>query len=231
MCNKNGPPQTTMPLKLTNLQFCSLNLNLRNRHFLFLVLICLKMVKYSSSCLVWMPIIDIPTCLSLRRAKATNYISESHFVLRKLRNFTPWELHRLCLFIRSPTLPATSAIRSVLACICCCVCDSSAMSSAKSRSSNCVNKVHWIPVLPCALVFFIIQSMANKNMNGDSKHPCLTPVCIWKLSVSFVHVLPYRSFPHMSLLLGLLSFLVHHSVWEVFREYSYPHYQMLSQNH
>ena len=46
--------------------------------------------------------IDKPTCLSLRRAKATNYTSESHSVLRKLRHFTPWEPHLLSFLFNIP---------------------------------------------------------------------------------------------------------------------------------
>ena len=34
------------------------------------------------------------------------------------------------------------------------------------------------------VVVFIIQSMANRNMNGDRSHPCLTPDFTWKDSVS-----------------------------------------------
>ena len=34
------------------------------------------------------------------------------------------------------------------------------------------------------VVFFMIQSMASRNRNGDRRHPCLTPVFTMKESVS-----------------------------------------------
>ena len=34
------------------------------------------------------------------------------------------------------------------------------------------------------VVFFMIQSMANRNKNGDRRHPCLNPVFTMKESVS-----------------------------------------------
>ena len=34
------------------------------------------------------------------------------------------------------------------------------------------------------VVVFIIQSIATRNMNGDRRHPCLTPDFTWMDSVS-----------------------------------------------
>ena len=62
-------------------------------------------------------------------------------------------------------------------------CDRRARSSTKSKSSNWLQRVHWISFLLflcfsyISVVLLIIQSMADRKMrNDDRRHPCLTPV-------------------------------------------------------
>ena len=69
-----------------------------------------------------------------------------------------------------------TATALVVSCICCWVCKRRARSSVKSMSSNCVQKVHWIPFGLWAVDFFMIKSIVRRNKKGDSKNPCLTPV-------------------------------------------------------
>ena len=48
--------------------------------------------------------------------------------------------------------------------------------SAKSRAPSDSVNVHMIPLLTPKSVLFIFKSIARKNRNGDSIHPCFTPV-------------------------------------------------------
>ena len=88
--------------------------------------------------------------------------------------------------------------------------------STKSRSSSCVQVLHWCR---CSFLFFIIlwmsslcQALANRNKKGDSKQPCLTPVCTWKASVSSLHGPPSTSFFYRHSWWQLRSSLVFRSV-------------------
>ena len=100
------------------------------------------------------------------------------------------------LFILSPTPRDVSASLVVFSCICLWLCAISARSSAKSRSSSCVHRVHCMPFFFTAVVVFMIQSITSRNMNGDRRHPCRTPVLILKLydtwpACSTLHVIPW----------------------------------------
>ena len=53
-----------------------------------------------------------------------------------------------------------------------------AMSSAKSRSSRRVVRVHCMPSQFASVVCRIIQLMDSRNKNGDNRHPWRTPVSI-----------------------------------------------------
>ena len=68
------------------------------------------------------------------------------------------------------------------------------MSSAKSRSPSDAVNVHTIPLLTPMSVFFIIQSIARQNRNGDNIHPCFTPVLMSNSSV--------KCWPHMTFVLN-----------------------------
>ena len=65
----------------------------------------------------------------------------------------------------------------VLSLISCILCNSRARSSEKSRFSEDVLKVRWIPLFPSKAVR-VTQSRATRNGRGDSRQPCLTPVVI-----------------------------------------------------
>ena len=89
----------------------------------------------------------------------------------------------------------TKFSRSVFSCICSWLCERWVRSSAKSKSSSWVQRVHWIPFLLFFVVVIIIQSMAPRNINGDIRHPCLNAVFTWKNLVSrpprvTLHVIP-----------------------------------------
>ena len=84
----------------------------------------------------------------------------------------------------SPMLLEISSKVSVLDCIWCLVCDIKARSSAKSRSSNCIQGVHCTPHFSPLVLSLRIQSAARVKRKGESRHPCLTPVLIWKGSES-----------------------------------------------
>ena len=90
----------------------------------------------------------------------------------------------LLLLMLSPSCVDTVFSCSVFSCICLWLCERRARSSGKSRSSYWLHGVHWIPFLLFFVVFFMIQSMASRNRNGDRRHPCLTPVFTMKESVS-----------------------------------------------
>ena len=45
------------------------------------------------------------------------------------------------------------------------------VSSAKSRSSSCLVKVHWMPVFLSDVACFTIQSATRRKMVSDSKQP------------------------------------------------------------
>ena len=81
-------------------------------------------------------------------------------------------------------LAEVSATVLVFSCICCWVFERRTRSSAMSRSSNCVQSVHWMPLHLWAGNVFMTQSIVRRNMKGDSKHLCLAPVRIQNASVS-----------------------------------------------
>ena len=54
-----------------------------------------------------------------------------------------------CMFIFKPVFSASFVNLLDFFCICLCECDSRQVSSAKSRSSNCLVNVHWMPFWPC----------------------------------------------------------------------------------
>lgn len=58
----------------------------------------------------------------------------------------------------------------VFSCICCWVCERTARLSAKSRSSNSVQSVHWMLFHLWAVDIFMTQSIVRRSMKGDSKH-------------------------------------------------------------
>ena len=89
------------------------------------------------------------------------------------------------LLILSPVPADVASMRVVLSCIWLCLCDRSARSSAKPRSSSCVQSVHCIPLFLPVVVVFMIQSMTRRKRNGESRHPCRTPVFTSKLSDSW----------------------------------------------
>lgn len=60
------------------------------------------------------------------------------------------------------------------------LCGRNARSSAKSRPFNC----HQIPCLFWFMTHLMIQSIAEGNRQGDSKHSCLTPVFTSNISVN-----------------------------------------------
>ena len=90
------------------------------------------------------------------------------------------------LLILSPVPADVVSRRVVLSCIWLWLCDRSARSSAKSRSSSCVQSVHCIPLFLPVVVVFMIQSMTRRKRNGESRHPCRTPVFTSKLSDSWL---------------------------------------------
>ena len=55
------------------------------------------------------------------------------------------------------------------------VVDMTARSSAKSRSSNHENRVHWIPQGRSNVVLHITQLITTTNKIGERIQPCLTP--------------------------------------------------------
>ncbi|KAH3883460.1 hypothetical protein DPMN_007417 [Dreissena polymorpha] len=89
------------------------------------------------------------------------------------------------MLIFRPVFSASSACRVSFDCACCCLWGRRLMSSAKSRSSRCLVKVHWMPVLLPSVVLLMIQSMMIRKIVGESIQPCLTPVFTAKGSVSF----------------------------------------------
>lgn len=60
---------------------------------------------------------------------------------------------------------------------------------AKLRSSNWVDRVHWMP-LGLSAVMFVIQSIASNKRIGEMTHPCLTLDC---LGHHLVKVLPMKT--------------------------------------
>ena len=68
------------------------------------------------------------------------------------------------------------------------------MSSAKSRSPSVSENVHMIPLLTPMSVLFITQSIARQNRNGDSVHPCFSPVLMSNSSV--------KCWPHITFVLN-----------------------------
>ena len=75
------------------------------------------------------------------------------------------------LLILSPVPADVVSRRVVLSCIWLWLCDRSARSSAKSRSSSCVQSVHCIPLFLPAVVVFMIQSMTRRKRNGEAGTP------------------------------------------------------------
>ena len=70
------------------------------------------------------------------------------------------------------------------------------MSSAKSRSTNCLVNVNWMPFWPSLTVSLIIQSIAMITINGDRMHPVLHQSLLQQFSIMdnlaggvFVHLL------------------------------------------
>ena len=90
----------------------------------------------------------------------------------------------LLMLMLSPSCIDTVLSCSVFSCIRLWLCERRARSSAKSRSCNWLQGVHWIPFPLFCVVFFKIQSMASRNRNGDRRHPCLTPVFTMREYVS-----------------------------------------------
>ena len=91
----------------------------------------------------------------------------------------------------SPTFAALLTSFSFLLCMSLWLCASRDTPSAKSRSPSDSVNVHMIPLLTHMSVLFIIQSIARQNGNGDSIHPCFTPVL---MSNSSVKCWPYIIF-------------------------------------
>jgi hypothetical protein len=89
------------------------------------------------------------------------------------------------MLIWSPVFPASSATRQGFSCASWCLWERRLMSSAKSRSSSCQVKVHWIPVLRPAVDCRITQSTTIRKTVGKSRQLWRTPVCTVKGSVSF----------------------------------------------
>ena len=104
-----------------------------------------------------------------------------------------------CMFIFKPVFSASCVNLLDFFCICLCVCDSRHMSSAKSRSSNCLVNVQWMPFWLCLTVSLIIQSITMIKINGDRMHPSYTSLyfkCLRQFSIMdnlagevFVHLL------------------------------------------
>ena len=83
--------------------------------------------------------------------------------------------------IFKPTCCAKVFRRDVFSCMCWWVCDMSARSSAKSKSSSCVKRIHLMPRAWSAVVCLIIQSIVKLKSIADIQQPCLTPVFTLKL--------------------------------------------------
>ena len=90
------------------------------------------------------------------------------------------------LLILSPVPADVVSRRVVLSCIWLWLCERGARSSAKSRSSSCVQSVLCIPLFLPVVVVFMIQSMTRRKRNGESRHPCRTPVFTTNLSNSWL---------------------------------------------
>ena len=130
----------------------------------------------------------VPPCLLIVLPRYVNESvssSGSPFIVMGLLFFVlAFIILVLLLLMLSPSCVDTVFSSSVFSCICWWLCERRARSSAKSTSSNWLQGVHWIPFLLYFVVFFMIQSMASRNKNGDRRHPCLTPVFTMKESVS-----------------------------------------------
>ncbi|RUS76966.1 hypothetical protein EGW08_015286 [Elysia chlorotica] len=88
-----------------------------------------------------------------------------------------------CLFCASPHLLVGYGLGPSdfnLACASWYLCERRQMSSAKSKSSNCLAKVHCMPVFVPVVEARITQSMTIKKIVGDSRQPCRTPVSTLK---------------------------------------------------
>ena len=73
-----------------------------------------------------------------------------------------------------PTQASATAL--VFSFILCRVSKRWARSSVYSKSSNCLQSVHWMPFRRWVVDVFITQSIVRRNITGDSRHPWLTPV-------------------------------------------------------
>ena len=89
------------------------------------------------------------------------------------------------LLILSHVSADVVSTRVVLPCIWLWLCDRSTRSSAKSRSSSCVQSVRCMPLFLPVVVIFMIQSMTRRKRNGESRHPCQTPIFTSTLSDSW----------------------------------------------
>ena len=85
------------------------------------------------------------------------------------------------VLIFSPVSPAFLAMSSILACMSGCRCESSTISSAKSKSSRRLVRVHHIPLLFPFITLFMTQSIPRRKRKGESIHPCFTPVVTSKV--------------------------------------------------
>ena len=88
--------------------------------------------------------------------------------------------------IFKPSCCAKVLRRDVFSCMCWWMCDMSAKSSAKSRSSSCVKRVHLMPRAWSAVVCLITQSIVKLKSIADIQQPCLTPVFTLKLISLFL---------------------------------------------
>ena len=72
------------------------------------------------------------------------------------------------VLIFSPISLAFLVMSSILACIYRCRCESSAISSAKSKSSRTLVRVHRIPLLFPFITLFMTQSIPRRKRKGES---------------------------------------------------------------
>ena len=81
--------------------------------------------------------------------------------------------HHLCILgvDIEAVFSASSARQESFSCASWCLCGRRLMSSAKSRSSSCLVKVHCMPVSLSDVACSIIQSTTRRKMVGDSKKP------------------------------------------------------------
>ena len=79
----------------------------------------------------------------------------------------PFRSFVFCVFILRLVFSAFCVKQLVFFCICLCRCDCRQLSSAKSRSFNCLVNVHWMPFWPCLAVYLIMQSINMIPINVD----------------------------------------------------------------